>query len=1389
MNKAFCISCLLLLSSSIVTNVASWELLGNDMWSERLGHVTVSLSTDEIVLMGGSNSDGIYKNDVWISNDKGLSWTQQTNNAWSSGRSGHAAVTLPNDTIIVMGGSNGAHRLNDVWMSSDSGESWTQLDDAEWDERNNYVAVVLPNDDIVVMGGNIGNGNQNDVWISTDSGQSWVLKTSNADWEARTSHAAVALSNGDIVVIGGYDFPDRLNDVWISIDSGENWDSLSNNIWSARDNHAAVALPTDEIVVMGGSLQNDVWISTTKGNSWIQQEIIGNMWSGRDDHAAVALSNGEIVVMGGLNGGYTSDVWISADEGKSWSERTSNAGWSGRYQHAAVALPNDHIVVLGGRDGSGGLNDVWISTNSGQSWSRQTNNAWSFGRYHHAAVVLSNGNIVVMGGWTSDEFPNRIKNDVWISQNDGETWSEQIITGDIWSARYRHTAVVLSNDDIVVMGGINTYGRSNDVWISKDSGETWEQLANADWDTRSGHAAVAMSTNEIVVMGGYTSNLENDIWISYDFVIPSPTPTPSNTPSITPTPSNSPTPSVTPSATSSVTPSITPSITSSVTPSPSPSALPSASPFVTNTQRELRSFETMETRADRVIVRRNGHNPRSVEMDREKGSIVVSTNSNAMNISLVSIEELTINGSILQTFLNDDSLRFSSMTQEVVDMGTAEAFRMAQTAIIEGQKPMPGAGARVTTEVYSFQTNGSFSYGTTELNVSQHDTKIIIRVEFWDFTVEGEHLRVTMKSQNNLFEPTQTTSEDGRDTTLVWGPHVIHLSDQTQTDDTFQVMFEHYPKINIEDRTMQFMLNRGQHMEFDPLFSEGDVETDYQLFQKAGEDHRGDPICPSGFEIRRQAEDVTLWMPGFDTTDDLPFCTRIYDTEQEICSGGTTFVTQATTEYDNVMYYGCAGLSTLCCAYPKPSNCGSGGHCPKPLNGGELCQVPWTNLCNNRGSCRDNQCVCEHGFEGDTCADAPACDSVTDYEEWIPASECYPLCGVKRQQTFKKIPNEDKYWCSTIIGQRECETEPLTVNCDSLTELTDLFWESVDFNSLNGFVGDSNEIDGDIVSFLLAQDVYAGRQVFVENNTITEAIVVFRNELGLLDLLAGNNVRDHLNQLHQFSGNESLGTNSLTQHLFHVVDTTGANVHDNVLRDLIGVSVETIVYPDDVKENLVQTIWEIAERLGDSPKEEFGDIDTLRTLLLLNQTKVNQYKSDMCDYYETPLRPRGCTGHCGYGSRTIRWVPKPGQPSYCTVIHEEEECTVQRTCPVYEGGDESVALGDASCQYSDWTKWSECQTSGQKGDVQGWQGRSRDRIMGHKDQCVDTFEYRPCDVMTGKRLATTRNLFLQHTAQAYRSSGENVVIMSVVLLSLSVILGFVLVPKVWPQWSNQLHLQ
>jgi PKD repeat protein len=565
------------------------EMTANAGWSARHGYSTVALPDGSIVLMGGieniggGNLGNKLKNDVWRSTDKGKTWTQMTADAEWSARAGHSSVAMPDGSILLMGGSDisstGVQRLlNDVWISTDKGATWTQVMPSSvlgglWGPREYPSSVVLPDGSIVLMGGYVWEGDYlHDVWRSTDKGATWTQMTSNAGWSAINGPSCVAMPDGSVVLMAGAG-----NDIWRSMDNGVSWKQvIAHAEWSARGDPKSVVLPDGSIVLMGGTDYtigdlNDVWRfqpgffgEKSYGHPWTEMTASSG-WAGRDLHTSVIMPDGSIVLMGGIDGSYNTrnDVWRSTDNGVTWTQMTSNAGWSPRSDFSSVAMPDGSIVLMGGIDkysnfkndtwrstdngktwtlmsessgwlarygqtsvvmpdgsivlmggvtplGSGKrLNDVWRSTDNGKTWTQLTVNAGWSGRFHQSSVVIPGGSIVLMGGKDDSGY----KNDVWRSTDNGKTWT-QLTASAGWSMRWEHSSVVLSDGSIVLMGGYDGTNYFNDVWRSTDSGTIWMQLSNAEWSARTGHTSVATLDGSIVLMGGYTKSggMMNDVW-------------------------------------------------------------------------------------------------------------------------------------------------------------------------------------------------------------------------------------------------------------------------------------------------------------------------------------------------------------------------------------------------------------------------------------------------------------------------------------------------------------------------------------------------------------------------------------------------------------------------------------------------------------------------------------------------------------------------------------------------------------------------------------------------------------------------------------------------------------------------------------------------------------
>ena len=263
-------------------------------------------------------------------------------------------------------------------------------------------------------------------------------------------------------------------------------------------------------------------------------------WARRYGFQAVVLTNNDVLIMGGKN--YNSfnydrnDIWRSRDGGENWTEITPSAPWHHRSHFQAVVLTNNDILVMGGRNYPLYSSDVWLSKDSGESWNRIA--GWSpwHDREWFQAVVLSNNDILIMGGYfyVHSESNGYIQNDIWLSTNAGTNWNI-LMTNAPWDSRYDFQAVVLPNNDILVMGGATDLyfkgtasdpkSSKDDIWRSHDGGRNWTRVtSSAGWRFKSGFQSVILPNNDILVMGGslytahgsYENFYTDNIWLSRD---------------------------------------------------------------------------------------------------------------------------------------------------------------------------------------------------------------------------------------------------------------------------------------------------------------------------------------------------------------------------------------------------------------------------------------------------------------------------------------------------------------------------------------------------------------------------------------------------------------------------------------------------------------------------------------------------------------------------------------------------------------------------------------------------------------------------------------------------------------------------------------------------------
>ncbi len=267
----------------------------------------------------------------------------------------------------------------------------------------------------------------------------------------RVNHTATLLSDGRVLVAGGM-FAGS------NVAAAEIFDPTTGTFTAAgymitpRSMHTASLLPGGKVLFTGGS--------DDAGNAIASAEIFdpasktfsftGSMASPRSEHTATLLNNGTVLVIGGYPLD-TAEIFNPATA--SFASTGSMATW--RIRHTATllkgGLSDGKVLVTGGQGGTG--NAALASAELFDPVSGLFSPMGSMGsaRQYHAAALLSNGQVLVMGGLdTQLNSPMYFLSSSDLFDPASGNFSP---AADMTTQRYSHTATTLANGDVLVTGG------------------------------------------------------------------------------------------------------------------------------------------------------------------------------------------------------------------------------------------------------------------------------------------------------------------------------------------------------------------------------------------------------------------------------------------------------------------------------------------------------------------------------------------------------------------------------------------------------------------------------------------------------------------------------------------------------------------------------------------------------------------------------------------------------------------------------------------------------------------------------------------------------------------------------------------------------------------------
>lgn len=274
--------------------------------------------------------------------------------------------------------------------------------------------------------------------------------------------------------------------------------AFTGSLTTARFSHSMTLLPDGRVLVVGGA--------TTGGSITFSYEVYnpatGNWASGNTpaafwSHTATRLQDGRVLIAAGSAG--TTSSYLYNPTANSWAATGATAVIRGDGATATL-LPGGSVLLAGGNPGicyyspCGPLTDVSELYNPATgTWS--TTGSMSTVRFDHTATLLSNGRVLVVGG--ADGSIDLATAEVYDPVT--ATWSP---TGSLATARQGHSATLLPDGRVLVVGGNASGGAAvTSAEIYDPASGTW---ADAGSLTALGgpRPATLLPNGRVLVAGG-----------------------------------------------------------------------------------------------------------------------------------------------------------------------------------------------------------------------------------------------------------------------------------------------------------------------------------------------------------------------------------------------------------------------------------------------------------------------------------------------------------------------------------------------------------------------------------------------------------------------------------------------------------------------------------------------------------------------------------------------------------------------------------------------------------------------------------------------------------------------------------------------------------------------
>jgi hypothetical protein len=237
----------------------------------------------------------------------------------------------------------------------------------------------------------------------------------------------------------------------------------------------------------------------------------GSLQKARGFHTATLLANGKVLVAGGANrasdshciGGIVSAELYDPDAAGFFSP--TGALTAARYAHTATLLQNGKVLVAGGFGVTSDCQDVGVQAqNTAELYGPVTGSFnktgnMTFPRGGHTATLLTDGKVLVAGGGDQGGGGTGSASAELYDPSTGVFTQ----TGSMAVARFRHTATLLQNGKVLIVGGVPLDSSNPTSTAELYDLATGSFTATGGMTTaREEHTATLLTDGKVLIVGG-----------------------------------------------------------------------------------------------------------------------------------------------------------------------------------------------------------------------------------------------------------------------------------------------------------------------------------------------------------------------------------------------------------------------------------------------------------------------------------------------------------------------------------------------------------------------------------------------------------------------------------------------------------------------------------------------------------------------------------------------------------------------------------------------------------------------------------------------------------------------------------------------------------------------